>query len=517
MSTPPLATSTSRSVPPARASHRWSGARVASFLKITEFIDRIGVPLNPVVLMRLLPAVFAVVVACEVMVWGFIVRRAAPYLAADIPAVAGFEDADGTYFLFAVATIPALIDALTHITRLATSTRLEPDPFIQALPSLGVSTRDAVTTFIAVPLVCRWGIFWSPLIVVVLSTANGPVSRLSIEALCFGIAMYAVSAYRRLMLLAWLPVPTPMNWLLTILAVSSASVAGVTAGSTVASVSAALVVSGEDGASTELSVPLAPVLSFLARPVVAWAEAVLGLAVAMIFVALIRRAVSAAPQLYTQPVLRPAVPGRNERGTSAGWLDRLLFPVVGAMWVRVMWSRPSTIATCVALSAATGIALTASRPLPELLPIFVVVPALIAPLAEHFHGVDPRENLLRYRFHTEVGRYAEAGLVLRLFAAIVLGLLPLLLTSSAWLCASDMSPVIGFGPLVAFVFVRSFFANSPIGKDALLTLMVLCELGISYTLAFVSVWSPLAGLCVYALFLAAAFFVLRSRLRKVKL
>ncbi|WP_290342530.1 hypothetical protein [Corynebacterium auris] len=516
MGTAALSSTTASHHPPAHASHSWSGARVARTLKTTEFIDRIGMPLNPIVLMHFLPAMFGVVIACEVLVWGFVVRRAAPQLAADIPTVTGFDGADGTYFLFAFASIPALIDVLAHVTRLATSARLEPGPFVQALPTLSVSTRDALTAFIAVPLVCRWAIFWSPLIVVAVFTANSSVWRLSAAVLCFSIALYGASAYRRLILFVWLPVPAPMNWFVAVLIVILSAAAGVAAGSSVASIGAVLHVAG--GAPTELSVPLAPVLFFVTRPAVAWTLALLALAAGVIFLLFTRRLILTAPRLYSHRVPRvKALVSLRAPGATAGQLDRLLFPVVGEQWVRIMWTRPSTIATCFALSAAAGLTLTSTGPLPEALSVFVVVPALTAPLAEHFRSVDPRENLLRYRFHAEMSCTAETWIVLRLFMAIALGLLPLLVSSALWLVASDTSPAIAFGPLFAFVSVRSFFAFSPAGKGALLTLMLLCELGTSYALGFITLWSAVAGWSVLVCVFTTATFVTRSRLRTVKL
>lgn len=508
----------SSSAPPQHSYPRWSGSRVARTLKVTELIDRIGVPLNPVVLMRLLPVVFGVAAACEVLVCVIIVGSAAPRLAESIPKLAAIDGVDGTYFLFAFAVIPALIDVLAHITHLATSTRIEPDPFFRALPTLGVSARDALRTFIVVPLACRWFVMWSPLVIVALCTENSPVCRLSVNVLWFGIALYAASAYRRLLLITWLPNPAPLNWFLTVLTVLFPPGAGIVLGALVTSISTAFGSSGNADvkAPGDVAVPLAPILSLMARPAVLILPGLVVLGVTGIFVFLIHRLLVTSPHIYSIHVPRDTVTWRGRRAVIGKNLNRLLFPIVGEQWVRVMWNRPTTVATCFALCTAIGIDITVEHPFPDLLPLFVVVPALAAPLSEHFRSVDPRENLLRYRFHVEVGQSRKTELILRLAVSTALGVLPMLLSAAAWLIASDLSPAIGLAPLVAFLLVRFFFANSPIGAGALVTLMILCEFGISYALAFISVLSSEAGWCALVCACAATLYLSRSRLKTVK-
>lgn len=507
-----------RSEAPGHISPRWSGSRVARTLKVTEFIDRLGVPLSPVVLTRLLPVVYGVATTCEVLVCAFLVSNAAPRLAQNIPKLTAIEGADGTYFLFAFAVIPALIDVLAHITRLATSTRIESDPFVTALPALGVSAKDALWTFIVVPLTCRWIVMWSPLVIVALYTENGYVCRLSLGVLWFGIALYAASAYRRLLLFARLPNPDPLNWFLTVLTVLFPPGAGVVVGSLLASIGTTLGAPGSVDVETpgDVAVPLAPVLSLMTRPAGFILSGMLALGMTALFLFGIHRVLVVSPKIYSMYVARDSTTQRGRRGIIGQSLNRLLFPIVGERWVRVMWNRPSTMGTCFALCTAIGIETAIEDPFPDLLPLFVVIPALTAPLSENFRSVDPRENLLRYRFHVEVGKFKITGVVLRLTVSIALGLLPILLSASAWLIASGLSPAIGLTPLIAFLFVRFFFANSPMGAGAMVTLMILCEFGISYALAFISVLSPMSGWCALICACTATLYLAYSRLKTVK-
>lgn len=493
----------------------WNGARVARTLRVIGVIDRMGIPLSPLMVVRLLPWLFLTLLVCELVVLGYIGCAAAPQLASAFPELASLPGSDGTYFLFAFASLPAIADVLARCARFAASTRLETDPLVKCLPTLGVTTRDAFRTWIIVPFACRFLVVWSPLAIVASVSQNPTVIRLCIVLLSIGLLTYAILAFKQLCLLAYLPRPSCPGWCLSISLVGAGAALGVLSGSTLRSVGSAIGSSPLNfDEPTENAIPLGPVLAIVASAWVTTIVLILSAATLAVIIKRIRHHLTAAPQIYTDDYNRGARTGLLSDNAFRQYMNRVLYPVVGESWLRITWTRSYTLVAVFSLSAAATLGASNDR-LTQSLPIFIVIPTLITPIIEHFRSIEPRYQLFRYRYHVELQRDSAVRLVLKVLIVSLAALSPIVVASQFLLSVAGVPTAAALSLLVAFISVGFFYANRPLGKGSVVTLTVVLQLAVAYALAFIFLGSKLVGYVALTMGFILALFIGRCALMRM--